>query len=171
MSSINPKWDTPITMTLKEYFTTPFIIPHEGFVKLVRELEKEIGKEKTHKIVAKVRDDCIRDFAARIGGGKRYDSFEDFLNTFIPELRKSGFGQAEGTTEESPECAMKVVYSSCLYPEVYREWGALDIGYLWNCMGDYALVKAFCEQAGFERPECLMQGDETCTFCWKWEED
>jgi hypothetical protein len=53
-------------MTLKEYFTTPFLIPHEGFVKLVKELEKEIGKEKTHKIVAKVRDDCIRDFAACI---------------------------------------------------------------------------------------------------------
>jgi len=119
--SSNPKWETPITMTLKEYFTTPFLIPHEGFVRLVRELEKEIDKEKTHKIVARVRDDWIRDFAARIGGGKRYESFEEVLNKFIPALRTSGFAQAEGTTEESPECALKVIYSSCLYPEVYKE--------------------------------------------------
>jgi hypothetical protein len=45
----------------------------------------------------------------------------------------------------------------------------MDIGYLWNCMGDYAMINAFCEQAGFERPKCLMKEDENCTFCWKWE--
>jgi hypothetical protein len=173
MSSSNPKWDTPITMTLKEYFATPFLIPHEGFVKLVRELEKEIGREKTHKIVAKVRDDCARDFAAKLGGGKSFDSFEDFLDNFIPALNSQiGIADAsEGYIEESSDCVLKTIYTSCIYPDIYKEWDAQDIGYIWSCMGDYALVNAFCERAGFERPKCLMKGDENCTYCWKWEED
>jgi len=173
MSSEKPKWENPVTMTTKEYFTTPFLNPHEGFVKLVRELEKEIGKEKAHKMVAKVRDDCARDFAEKMGGGKGFESFEDFLNNFIPAINENMLANNNvgGYTEESPDCVMKTIYTSCVFPEIYKEWDALDIGYLWNCMGDYAMVNAFCEQAGFERPECLMKGDENCTFCWKWRED
>jgi len=34
--SSNPKWETPLTMTVKEYFSTPWLVPHEGFVRLVR---------------------------------------------------------------------------------------------------------------------------------------
>ena len=74
-------------MTLKEYFATPFLIPHEGFVRLVKELEKEIGKEKTHRIVAKVRDECAHDFAEKLGGGKRFESFEEFLNKVYSSIK------------------------------------------------------------------------------------
>jgi len=171
--SSNPKWETPLTMTVKEYFSTPWLVPHEGFVRLVRELEKEIGKEKTHKIVSKVRGDCAKDFAARTGGGKRLDSFDEFLKKYIPALHthKGIAHMADGYTEESQDCALKSIYTSCIFSEIYKEWNATDIGYLWNCMADHAMINAFCEQAGFERPKCLMQGDENCTFCWNWEEN
>ena len=169
----NSKWEIPITMTLMEYFTTPFLNPHEGFVRLIRELENEIGKEKAHTLVAKVRDECARDFAEKMGGGKKYDSFDDFLKNFFPALRSQmrTSNTLGGYTEESPDCELKSIYPSCIFPEIYEKWDATDIGYLWNCMGDFAMINAFCEQAGFERPECLMLGDEKCVFCWKWEED
>ena len=169
--SSNPKWDTPLTLTAKEYFKTPFLIPHEGFVRLVRELEMEIGKDKTHRIVAKVRDDCARDFALRMGG-RKYESFGEFIKALMPALRSQlRTSTADGYTEDSPEYALISNYTSCIFHEIYKEWDALDIGFLWSCMLDYTMVNAFCEQASFERPESLMKGDEICKFCWKWEEE
>jgi L-2-amino-thiazoline-4-carboxylic acid hydrolase len=170
--SSNPKWETPITMTLMEYFATPFLVPHEGFVKLVRELEKEIGKEKTHKIVAKVRDDCARELAEKMADGKKFNSFNEFLENFIPAINSQiGIGDAsEGYVEESPDNALIANYTSCIYPEIYKKWDAMDIGYLWNCLGDHVMINSFCENVTFDLPECLMQGDEKCKYCFKWDE-
>jgi len=54
MSSENEKWGYKIELTMKEYFDPPLDLPHKGVILLVRELEKILGKEEAHKLVAEV---------------------------------------------------------------------------------------------------------------------
>ena len=54
MSSGNEKWGYKVEMTMKDYFNPPLDLPHKGVILLVRELEKILGKEKAHKLVAEV---------------------------------------------------------------------------------------------------------------------
>ncbi|UCD45786.1 MAG: L-2-amino-thiazoline-4-carboxylic acid hydrolase [Candidatus Bathyarchaeota archaeon] len=48
--------------------------------------------------------------------------------------------------------------------------GVADIGYLWNCKPDFALVQAMNPKLKMRRTKTLVRGDDCCDFIHTWED-
>ena len=163
------KWDHKVEMTLKEYFDAPFSLPHKGVVLLVRELEKILGKEKAHKLVGELWE------RERVNGIKEqvkknpYSSFQDWVKRHeggTSMWSHANIDEPTIVTENTRVCNTV----GCLWADIYREWGAEDIGYLVECRPDFAAVSAQHQNMRLERTKTLMQGDDQCDFKFIWEE-
>jgi hypothetical protein len=56
----NPKWKEKMDITYEEYFNPPWYIPHIGIVRIARELENELGKEKAHNIMGRCTNELAK---------------------------------------------------------------------------------------------------------------
>ena len=163
------KWDYKVEMSIKEYFNAPIGLPHKGFVLLVRELEKVLGKEEAHKLVG---DMMIRERVKAIKERvqkKPYNSFQEWVQSKEGNTSLWSFANIDEptiVTENTRICSTV----GCLWADIYREWGAEDIGYIVECKGDFALVAAQHPNLRLERTKTLMQGDDCCDFKFIWEE-
>ena len=163
------KWDYKVEMTLREYFDAPLTLPHKGIILLVRELEKILGKEEIHKLVGDLWE---KERVKRVKEGIKknpYSSFQDWVQ------RKEGdSGMWSYTNIDEPTIVTENTRIcntiGCLWADIYREWGAEDIGYLIECKPDFAVIAAQHPNLRLERTKTLMQGDDCCDFKFIWEE-
>ena len=169
MSSENEKWGDKIELTMKEYFNPPLGLPHKGIILLVRELEKILGKEEAHKLVAEVWErERVKAVKEQIKKNP-IKSFEDWV-----KRHEEGPSSGGNANLDEPAVYTNISRSvntiGCLWVDTWREWGAEDIGYLICCGPDFATVKAQHPNLRLERTRTLMQGDECCDFKFIWEE-
>ena len=169
MSSETEKWSHKTEITIKERFNPSLDIPHKGVLLLVRELEKVLGKEKTHKLVGDTWErEKVR--ATKESAKKNpVTSFKDWVKQFEGGSSSGGSANIDEPavyTENSRSCNTV----GCLWADTWREWGAEDIGYLICCKPDFALIKAMHPNLRLERTKTLMQGDDCCDFKFIWEE-
>ena len=169
MSSESEKWDFKTEVTLKELFNPPIVQPHKGIIAIVREFEKVLGKEEAHRLVG---DAIERERVEAVQAGVKKNpitSFKDWV-----ERHESGSSIWTHANVDEP-----VVYTentrscntvACLWADTYREWGAEDIGYIYECKPDFAAIKAQHPNLRLERTKTLMQGDDCCDFKFIWEE-
>jgi hypothetical protein len=52
----------------------------------------------------------------------------------------------------------------CRYAEMYRALGIPELGFLFSCNRDYALIEGFNQAAQLERTQTIMQGASHCDF-------
>jgi len=52
----------------------------------------------------------------------------------------------------------------CRYSEMYRELGVPELGAVFSCNRDYALIEGFNEEAKLTRTQTLMNGASHCDF-------
>ena len=164
------KWKEKMDITYEQYFTSSTSIPHPGIVNLVREMERTIGKARAHEIVGRAATKQTVEGIKRAVAKEPIHGFRDFV-----EARKDrGPISTHGTTDEIVEEAEdRLVFNmtECLWAKSWREMGAADIGFLWNCKPDYALVQAMHPRLKLKRSKTLMQGDDCCDFTYYWEEE
>lgn len=164
------KWKEKMDITYEEYFTPSPSMPHPGIVALVREMEQAMGREKAHGILERTaRKQTVEGIKTAVEK-EPIHSFSDFI-----EARKNrGPISTHGTTDEIvEETEDRLVFNmtECLWARAWREMGAADIGFLWNCKPDFALVQAMHPRLKLKRSKTLMQGDECCDFTYYWEEE
>ena len=169
MSSENEKWGYKVELTLKEYFDPPLDLPHKGIILLVRELEKILGKEEAHKLVAKIwEQELVKGVKERVKKNP-IKSFEDWLQRHeggSSIWKHANIDEPVVVTENTRICNTV----GCVLADTWREWGAEDIGYLVCCAPDFAFVPAQHPNLRLERTKTLMQGDDCCDFKFIWEE-
>jgi hypothetical protein len=169
MGSDNPKWKEKVDVTWEEYFNPPAATPHKGLVAIVRELENEIGKEKTHEILSRVANKRETQ-RIRTPKGSPDDIFKEWVRLNTPS--NSYMQHAiNPVVIESTNRRHSIRISDCLWAKTFRELDAEDIGYLWTCKTDFATTKAFHPDIVMIREKSLMQGDDCCEFTWYWKED
>jgi hypothetical protein len=170
MSSDAPKWRDKMEITYEEFFTPPPSMPHPGLVGLVREMEAELGREEAHRILAQVAERLTVEGIRRAVEAEPIRCFRDFIECRRRRGPISTHGTSEEVIEETDD-RLVLNMTECLWARAWREMGAEDIGYLWNCRPDYALVRAMHPRLRLRRSKTLMQGDEHCDFTYYWEAD
>jgi len=170
MSSETNKWDFKVEMSLKEYFDAPLNLPHKGIILLVRELEKVLGKEEAHKLVADIWE---REMVKPVK--ERYE--KNPVSSFQEWIERRGSGGSGLWSQINIDEPVVITENTricntvgCVLADTYREWGAPDIGYLVCCGVDFAYVAAQHPNLRLERTKTLMQGDDCCDFKFIWEE-
>jgi len=163
------KWDYKVEMTLKEYFKPPLGLPHKGVILLVRELEKILGKEEAHKLVGDLWErERVKSIKEQVRK-KPYSSFQEWVQTREGDTSMWSYTNIDEptiVTENTRICNT----IDCLWADIYREWGAEDIGYLLECKGDFAACAAQHPNLRLERTKTLMEGSDRCDFKYIWEE-
>jgi len=168
----NPKWKEKVDITYEEYWKTPYNMPHEGLVMLVRAMEKELGKKKAHEILLKTMQTHHRELAARFLEKQKVEKLMDFASTYMPEnwSRRSSMA-LDGEAVMVSLKEFRLTIRSCLWAKSFREMGAEDIGYIWCCLADNVFTEALNPHIKLYRTKTLMMGDDHCNYCWKWEDD
>lgn len=57
----------------------------------------------------------------------------------------------------------------CRYAEMYQALGAPELGSLLSCSRDFALIEAFNPSIRLTRTHTIMEGADTCDFCYEWQ--
>jgi len=164
------KWKEKMDITYEEYFRPSPSLPHSGIVNLVREMEQTLGKERAHEIVERTATKQTVEGIKKAVAKEPIHGFTDFIDA----RKNRGPISTHGTTDEIvEETEDRLVFNmtECLWARAWGEMGAADIGYLWNCKPDFALVQAMHPRLKLKRSKTLMQGDDCCDFTYYWEED
>ena len=160
MSSEPKEWDENVDITWREYFNTPWMLPHKGIVRLTRRLEQELGKEKAHRIIKEVAYELAYEDTKKKIEGIMVNSLED-IPTAMDAIREQRMKVGSGKSKDG----------YCLWAKTWREMGAGDIGYLWNCNADEAIMVAFSPHIKLSQGETLMTGNSFCDNRPEWVED
>jgi hypothetical protein len=171
MFSLEKKWNYKVEMTLGELYNPSWELPHKGVLEISRELETIIGKEKTFELLTKVAEKFMIEQAMEATNDNPIDSFSDFLELFNKTSEES-FWDKINVDEyvKITENMREVKTVECVAADVWRSWGAEDIGYAYNCAADFAFIKALHPNMRLERTKTLMLGDDCCDFRFIWEE-
>ena len=159
MSSLeqNPRWKEKVDVTYEDYFNPPWYIPHIGIVQIARELETEVGKEKACSIISRAVDKLAYDWAQKMTAGVSVDSLGDLEKGLAPIHDLSDFRIGSGS-------------GGCLWAKSFREMGAEDIGYLWACGADHAIMRALNPRIRLRQGKTRMHGCDSCDSQVTWDE-
>ena len=141
------------------------------WVHLIREMEKQLGKEKAHDIVRKARDNFHTErYRKLFTNRKPVESFKEYLK-YTKESANSPLNKAR-TLSEVVENVDEYSYhvDECLWAKTFKELGAEDIGEL-LCEGAFHQVSCVSPHLRFHRSMTLMKGDPYCNYRYTWEED
>ena len=147
-------------MTIEEM---PILLRREveaRFIKpFLEEIEQELGKEKTKKIVTRVISKLAKEHGESAAKHYGKNALED-----VPEI--SGH-HAEGGALDldiykvgKNKLMMKTL--RCEYCEMYERLGMEEWGCLLSCLRDEAFTKGINPNFRFERTEVLMAGGTCC---------
>jgi len=65
---------------------------------------------------------------------------------------------------EKNESTLNFNVVRCRYSEMYRELGIPELGAVFSCNRDYALIEGFNPEAKLTRTQTLMEGQSHCDF-------
>ena len=160
MSSEPEEWDEKIEITWREYFNPPWMLPNIGIARIARKLEQELGKEKAHRIIKEVAYELAYEYTKEVTKDVEVHSMDDFsmaMDLVRGEIMKVGSGKSKE--------------GYCLWAETWKKMDATDIGYLWNCSPDTAIMAALSPKIKFRQGGTLMTGNSFCDNQISWKED
>jgi L-2-amino-thiazoline-4-carboxylic acid hydrolase-like protein len=136
-------------------------IQSETLMPVVKAFEKEIGKERTHAIVRE---------ALRVNTSSVYENLRKGFKGNPIDLVVGGLpmfaedGALEYEVLDQTEDSFDINITRCAYAEFYKKLGEPDLGLLFQCDLDYAIVEGLGPDIEFKRTQTIMQGATHCDF-------
>ena len=129
-------------------------------VPMVQAFQQAIGKDRANEIAREV---IIQ--LARKDGAQWAQQFGDDLQAIE---KVSGVWAAGGSLGiepigKSPD-TLDFNVTRCQYAEFYKELGLPELGYLFHCNRDFAMVEGFSPGLALKRTQTIMQGAAHCDF-------
>ena len=129
-------------------------------VPMVQAFQQAIGKDRANEIAREV---IIQ--LARKDGAQWAQQFGDDLQAME---KVSGVWAAGGSLGiepigKSPD-TLDFNVTRCQYAEFYKELGLPELGYLFHCNRDFAMVEGFSQGLALKRTQTIMQGAAHCDF-------
>ena len=128
-------------------------------IPIVKELEKELGKERAHSIVgAAIANSYVRwrekrGFERDSHPGSEQDNSPDFpIESEVVENTSESYGHN---------------ITGCAFAAYFRSIGEPEIGALMTCGVDFAAEAHMRPGWEFSRTQTLMEGAPHCDFRWK----
>ena len=135
-------------------------IEGEVLIPMVQAFQRAIGKERANEIAREV----IVELARR--DGERWS--QQFGEDLAAMEKVSGVWAGGGSLEiqqvgKSKE-TLDFNVTRCQYAEFYQELGLPELGYLFHCNRDFAMVEGFSPSLTLERTQTIMEGASHCDF-------
>jgi hypothetical protein len=129
-------------------------------IPMLQAFQRALGKERANEIAREVIAELARQ------DGERWA--QQYGND-LPALQAvSGVWSAGGSLEIEPleQSAGRLHFNvtRCRYAELYQDLGLPELGYLFHCNRDFAMVKGFNPGIELERTQTIMQGAHHCDF-------
>jgi len=145
---------------------------YDSIVRLARELERVLGREKAFEIIRKASEKlAVENVKKQMAKRKPFKNFEDFV-AFLEESDRSPFWSHVLTLTYPEKTPKKLVnkVTECLWAKTFKELNATDLGYLMICHPDFATAQAYHPKIKLKRTKTLMQGDNYCDHTYYWKE-
>ena len=158
---------------MKTTDTRPDTLTQEIGVLVRREVEARIlapvidalGEKFGRAAVVEVVRDAIVELSRQQGaelsdamGGKGCSAFQQSLQYWTRD------DALHIDIKEQNETTLNFNVVRCRYSEMYRELGIPELGAVFSCNRDYALIEGFNPSASLERTQTLMEGKSHCDF-------
>ena len=131
---------------------------------LIEALGAQFGRE---RVIEVVRETIIR-IAQEQGAALAESMGSDGLPAFADSLR---FWTQDNALEievlERSEQAFDFNVTRCRYAEMYRALGIPELGAVFSCNRDGALIEGFNPDVAFERTQTIMEGAPYCDFRYR----
>lgn len=129
-------------------------------IPMVQAFQRALGKDRANEIAREVIVELARK------DGQRWA--QQFGND-LPAMRKvsgvwAGGGSLEIKTLEATDDKLDFNVTRCGYAEFYKELGLPELGYLFHCNRDFAMVEGFSPDLRLERTQTVMEGATHCDF-------
>lgn len=128
---------------------------------IIDALGEKFGREEVVEVVREAIVNLSRQQGGELAdamGGKGCGAFESSLQYWTKDeaLKLDVLEQNETTLN------FNVV--RCRYSEMYRDLGIPELGAVFSCNRDYALIEGFNPDARLTRTQTLMEGKSHCDF-------
>ena len=127
-------------------------------IPLVRNLEKEIGKEQARAIVGKAMVGAYVDC-------RKIKRFEANFHPRVEYEADSGFPVEREVVDNTDETHGYNI-ACCKFAEFFRQIGEPEIGALMTCGVDFAAADLIRPEWEFGRTQTRKQGASHCDFLW-----
>lgn len=128
---------------------------------LIRAFETELGEQKAREVAGRVISDLARqsgEALRQLAGGNGLEHFSKGLELW----GQDGALEFEILEHSSKTLVMNV--TRCKYAEMYRRIGMPELGFLFSCQRDYAMIEGFNPKIRFSRTQTIMEGAPCCDF-------
>jgi len=129
-------------------------------IPMLQAFQSAIGKERANEIARGVIAELARQDGAR--WAKQYG------DDLAAMQQVSGVWSAGGSLEiqalEKAPGKLDFNVTRCRYAELYQELGLAELGYLFHCNRDFAMVAGFGPGIELRRTQTIMQGAQYCDF-------
>jgi hypothetical protein len=129
-------------------------------IPMVQAFQRAIGKDRANEIAREVIVELARQ------DGERWS--RQFGND-LPAMQQTSEVWAAGgsldiKTIEATDARLDFNVTRCRYAEFYKELGLPELGTLFHCNRDFAMVEGFSSNLKLERTQTVMQGASHCDF-------
>ena len=136
-------------------------------VPMVQAFQRAIGKERANEIAREVIVELAREDGAR---------WAQQFGADLPGMeRVSGVWAAGDSLRIEPvgksADTLDFDVTRCKYAEYYKELGLPELGYLFHCNRDFAMVEGFSPGLRLKRTQTIMQGASHCDFDYTYDKD
>ena len=127
-------------------------------IPIIRELKKEIGKERAHALIGRAIANAYVDY-------RELKGFEENSHPRMEQEFDNGFPVEREVIDDTEETYGYNI-TGCEFAEYFRSIGEPEIGALMTCGVDYAAEELIRPEWDFERTQTRMQGAPHCEFRW-----
>jgi L-2-amino-thiazoline-4-carboxylic acid hydrolase len=97
-------------------------------------------------------------FAERKGGYTTFSGLEEVVGVW------AGGGSLEFAEMERSSDSLNFNVTRCGYAEFYQSLGLAELGFLFHCNRDFAVLETFSPDVSLTRTQTIMQGATHCDF-------
>ena len=135
-------------------------------IPVIQAFERAIGKQRATEIVAEVIRELAREDGRRWAG-----QFGDDLPAMakVSQVWAAGGGLDIEWLDKSRE-KLDFNVTRCRYAEFFKDLGLAELGYLFHCNRDFAMVDGFSRHITLKRTQTIMEGAAHCDFRFRAED-
>lgn len=131
---------------------------------LIDALGEEFGRERVIEVVRRTIIDIARRQGAALVDQMGGDGLPEFARSMSSWTQD---GALELEVLELTDDAYAFNVTRCRYAELYRGLGVPELGAVFSCNRDGALIEGFNPDISFTRTQTIMQGAPCCDFRYR----
>ena len=131
---------------------------------VIEALGESFGRDQVLSVVQRTIVKIAREQGADLGKQMRNNSLQDFVETLQFWTRDDALNIE--VIEES-EDVLSFNVTRCRYAELYNSLGIGDLGTIFSCARDFALIEGFNPDVSLTRTQTIMEGAPFCDFRYR----